>query len=125
MEHIIYLNDNNTNIVNDRNQRRQDRRRNRKFRIITFRSSRTSRPECFRVPVRDRVSRDTVQERVCTDEIVGARKRVNHWRERGHRALLLIKRTTKRNAPIICQLVMSYIICLILTAIFLRYLFVF
>ena len=115
MEQIIYLNDNNIN-VNDRFRRKQDRRCHRKkFRITTFRTSRISRVSRDRVLVQNGTAREQVLE--------GSTERVYHWRERGCRALLLMGRTIKRNAPIIIQLVISYFICLILTAIFLRYMF--
>jgi len=114
MEHVIYFNDNIN--VNERFPRKQDRRR--KYRIIN--KLRTSRISRYR-DSRDRilVQMRTVRER----EQEGARKRVNHWRERGYRALLLMGRTIKRNTTIIIQLVISYFICLILTAIFLHYIF--
>jgi len=115
MKHVIYFNDNIN--VNERFQRKQDRRR-RKFRITAFKTSRISRDsvlELDRILVQNRTAREPEQE--------GARERVNHWRERGCRALLSTGRTIKRNAPIIIQLVISYFICLILTSIFLRYMF--
>ena len=116
MEHIIHLNDNIN--ANDR-QCRQDRaRRRRIFRNVTFRSSRISLPIC----ARNKFARER--------ELEGARERVL-VRDRGSRdrvrlrdsALFVMGRAIKRNTPIIIQLVISYFICLILTAIFLRYMF--
>ena len=107
MVHVIYLND--KNFMNDRFRHKKDRRRI--FQITTFKTSRISRN---RVLVRDRGSRERelVRDR-------GSRNRVS-LRDS---VLFVMGRTIRRNTPIIIQLVISYFICLILTSIFLRYMF--
>jgi len=112
MAHIIYFNDNIN--ANDRYTQRMGRLRSgrrRKFRIITKRKARISQPY-IRVFVRDRTVRELARERE------GVRKEVRD------RPMVWMKSTIKINAPIICQLVISYFICLVLTAIFIRYMFV-
>jgi len=66
----------------------------------------------IRVFVRDRTVRELARERE------GVREEVRD------RPMVRMKSTIKRNVSIICQLVISYFICLILTAIFIRYMFV-
>ena len=112
MANIIYFNDNiNANDRYPQRMGRLRRGRRRKFRIITKRKARISQPN-IRVFVSDRIlrERELARERECVRE------------EIRDRPIVRMKSTIKRNAPIIIQLIIIYVICLILTAIFFRYL---